>query len=118
MRTAGPTETPNAFRARINAAVEREDAKTDTTDPFWLLGASNRHRGSLHSDIWRGTAAELASRAQLAVFPTIGWWRTRDRLGCANRNARYALAVSIHAPDTEVDLYTEVANRIAVSIEV
>ena len=64
-----PTETPNAFRARINAAVEREDAKTDTTDPFWLLGASNRHRGSLHSDIWRGTAAELASRAQLAVFP-------------------------------------------------
>ena len=112
-----PTETPNAFRARINAAVEREDAKTDTTDPFWLLGASNRHRGSLHSDIWRGTAAELASRAQLAVFPTIGWWRTRDRLGCANRNARYALAVSIHAPDTEVDLYTEVANRIAVSIE-
>ena len=112
-----PTETPNAFRARINAAVEREDAKTDTTDPFWLLGASNRHRGSLHSDIWRGTAAELASRAQLAVFPTIGWWRTRDRLGCANRNARYSLAVSIHAPDTEVDLYTEVANRIAVSIQ-
>ena len=112
-----PTETPNAFRARINAAVEREDAKTDTTDPFWLLGASNRHRGSLHSDIWRGTAAELASRAQLAVFPTIGWWRTRDRLGCANRNARYALAVAIRAPDTDVDLYTEVANRIAVSIE-
>ena len=112
-----PTETPNAFRARINAAVEREEATTDTTDPFWVLGASNRHRGSLHSDIWRGTAAELASRAQIAVFPTIGWWRTRDRLGCANRNARYALAVSIRAPDTDVDLYTEVANRIAVSIE-
>ena len=112
-----PTETPNTFRARINAAVEREEAKTDTTDPFWLLGASNRHRGSLHSDIWRGTAAELASRAQIAVFPTIGWWRTRDRLGCANRNARYALAVSIRAPDTDIDLYTEVANRIAVSIE-
>ena len=112
-----PTETPNAFRARINAAVEREDPKTDTTDPFWLLGATNRHRGSLHSDIWRGTAAELASRAQIAVFPTIGWWRTRDRLGCANRNARYALAVSIRAPDTDIDLYTEVANRIAVSIE-
>lgn len=64
-----------------------------------------------------GNAAELASRAQIAVFPTIGWWRTRPRLGCANRTARYALAVSIRAPETDVDLYTEVANQIAVSIE-
>ena len=112
-----PTETSNAFRARINAAVEREGPNTGTSDPHWLLGANNRHRGSLHSDIWRGTAAELASRAQVAVFPTNGWWRTRDRLGCANRTARYALAVSIHAPESDVDLYTEVANLIAVSIE-
>ena len=112
-----PTETANAFRARINAAVGREGPNTGTSDPHWLLGANNRHRGSLHSDIWRGAAAELASRAQVAVFPTIGWWRTRDRLGCANRTARYALAVSIRAPDTDVDLYTEVANQVAVSIE-
>ena len=111
-----PTETPTAFRARVNAAVEREQP-SNTSDSFWLLGANNRHRGSLHSDIWRGTAAELASRAQIAVFPTLGWWRTRDRLGCANRSARYALTISIRAPDTEVDLYTEVTNRIAVSIE-
>ena len=112
-----PTETSNAFRARINAAVERQGPDPATSDPHWLLGATNRHRGSLHSDIWRGTAAELASRAQVAVFPTIGWWRTRDRLGCANRTARYALAVSIRAPDTDVDLYTEVANEVAVSIQ-
>ena len=112
-----PTETPGSFRARINAAVERQGANPATSDPHWLLGTDTRHRGSLHSDIWRGTAAELASRAQVAVFPTIGWWRTRDRLGCANRTARYALAVSIRAPDTDVDLYTEVANQIAVSVE-
>lgn len=112
-----PTETPNAFRARINAAVERADANTGTSDTHWTLGANNRHRGSLHSDTWRGTAAELASRAQVAVFPTIGWWRTRDRLGCVDRSARYALAVSIRAPDTDVDLYTEVANQVAISIE-
>ena len=112
-----PTETLDAFRARITAAVEREQPNIGTTDPHWLLGANNRHQGSLHSDTWRGTAAELASRGQIAVFPTIGWWRTRDRLGCANRTTRYALTVSIHAPDIDVDLYTEVANRIAVSIE-
>ena len=112
-----PTETINAFRARINAAVEREGPNTGSSDPHWLLGIDNRHRGSLHSDIWRGTAAELASRAHVAVFPTIGWWRTRERLGCVDRSARYALVLSIRAPDSDVDLYTEVANQVAVSIE-
>ena len=111
-----PAETPDAFRARINAAVKRDEARTDTEDPFWLLGARSRHRGSLHSDIWRGSAADLASRAQIAIFPAMGWWRTRDRLGCANRHARYALAVSIRAPDVNVDLYSEVASQIEVSI--
>ena len=111
-----PTESRQAFRTRINAAVGCEGA-TDSSDPHWLLGTGNRHRGSLHSDIWRGSAAELASRELVAIFPTIGWWRTRHRLGCANRTARYALAVSIRAPDTDVDLYTEVANQIAVAIE-
>lgn len=112
-----PTESPNAFRSRVNAAAEQEENSTGTSDPHWLLGPSNRHRGSLHSDFWRGTGAELASRALVAVFPTNGWWRTRDRLGCANRNARYALAVSIRTPDSDVDLYTEVASQIEVSIE-
>ena len=112
-----PTETTNTFRARINAAVEREGSNTGSSDPHWLLGIDNRHRGSLHSDIWRGTAAELASRAHVAVFPTSGWWRTRERLACVNRSARYTLAVSIRAPDSDADLYTEVANEIAVSIQ-
>ncbi len=112
-----PTETTADFRARINATVERERPNTGTSDSRWLLGAKHRHRGSLHSDVWNGTAAELASRAKVAVFPTTGWWRTRHGLGCANRTARYALVVGIRAPDSSVDLYTEVANRIAVSIE-
>ena len=112
-----PTETLNMFQARVNAAMEREEPII-TSDPLWLLGINNRHRGSLHSDIWRGTAAELASRAQIAVFPhhrLVAY--PRPGSGCVNRNARYSLVVSIRAPDTEVDLYTEVANRIAVSIE-
>ena len=112
-----PTETTVAFRARVNATVERQGSSIDTVDPYWLVGTQNRHRGSLHSDIWRGTGAELASRAVIAIYPTIGWWRTRDRLGCANRSARYALVVSIRAPDTDVNLYTEVSNQVAVSIQ-
>ena len=56
-----PTETPNAFRARINAAAEQTGHNAGSPDSHWLLGTTNRHRGSLHSDIWRGTAADLAS---------------------------------------------------------
>ena len=111
-----PDESLDAFRARVNAAAEQGETTSGTKDPFWLLGTNKRHRGSLHSDIWRGAAADLASRAQIAVFPAMGWWRTRHRLGCANRHARYALAVSIRAPDINVDLYSEVASQIEVSI--
>ena len=32
--------------------------RTDS-DPAWLIGTRGRHRGSLHGDIWRGTAADL-----------------------------------------------------------
>ena len=112
-----PSETSTVFLARVNAAVQRPDRMNRTADSDWTLGPMNRTTGSLHSDIWRGTAAELASRAQVAVFPTIGWWHTRQKLGCANRIARYALTLSIHAPETNVDLLTEVANELRVSVE-
>ena len=35
-----PTETSNAFRAPINAAVERQGPDPATSDPRWLLGAT------------------------------------------------------------------------------
>ncbi len=37
-------------------------------------------RGSIHSDAWTGTAAQLASSNLLVVYPVTGWWRyRRDR---------------------------------------
>ena len=111
-----PTESIRAFRARVNAAAEAQASSSTPDDPHWLIGVRNRHRGSLHGDIWKGSAAELASRANIAVFPTQGWWRLRHALGCVNRTVRYALVVSIRAPDIDVDLYTEVANLVAVSV--
>ena len=53
--------TTEDFVARINAAAERDDDSDpiDSKDPGWILGVGKRHRGSLHQDIWRGTAAEL-----------------------------------------------------------
>jgi hypothetical protein len=115
-----PHESEDDFRARINAAArdEEEGTRAAGDDPGWLIGKQNRHKGSLHSDIWRGSAADLASRGILAVYPALGWWKTRPRLERYEKAARYSLIVSIHAPETEVDLYTAISNQIAVPITI
>lgn len=115
-----PWESDDDFRARINAAArdEEEGTRFGGDDPNWIVGKQNRHKGSLHSDIWHGTAADLASRGTLAVYPALGWWKTRPRLERHDREVRYALIVSIRAPEVDVDLYTAIANQIAIPVEV
>lgn len=107
--------TTDDFVARINAAAEREDDgdPIDPRDPNWILGDRQRHRGSLHKDIWRGTAAELANRGFIAVYPAKGWWRTRPAQERYDLPARYSLIVSIRTPETDVDLYTPIAQQVA-----
>ena len=116
-----PTESADEFRRRINLAARDEDEGTrrkSDGDPAWLIGTQGRHRGSLHSDLWRGTAADLASRGNIAVYPTAGWWKTRPAMERYDQTARYSLIISIKAPEVDVDLYTEVANLIASAVEV
>lgn len=116
-----PTESTDEFRRRINRAARDEDEGTHRSsgdDPAWLIGTQGRHRGSLHGDIWRGPAADLASREVIAVFPTAGWWKTRQALERYDQSARYTLVVSIRAPEVDADLYTEVANLIASAVEI
>ena len=110
-----PLEEVDEFRARINVRARDLDdtGRGDSNDPNWLIGTNERHKGSLHSDIWRGSASDLAERGVLAIYPVAGWWKTRKKLGRYNNRVRYALLVSIHAPDVDVDLYTPVANSIA-----
>jgi hypothetical protein len=107
--------TTDDFVARINAAAEREDDgdPIDPRDPDWILGDRQRHRGSLHQDIWRGTAAALANRGFIAVYPAKGWWRTRPAQERYDLPARYSLIVSIRTPETDVDLYTPIAQQVA-----
>ena len=115
-----PLESVAEFRQRVNLAArdEREvNIRTSGSDPAWKIGAQGRHRGSLHGDIWDGTAADLASRGVIAVYPTSGWWKTRQALERYDKAARYALIVSITTPDVNVDLCTEVANQIAIEID-
>jgi hypothetical protein len=110
-----PLEEVDEFRARINVRARDLDdtGRGDSNDPNWLIGTNERHKGSLHSDIWQGSASDLAERGVLAIYPVAGWWKTRKKLGRYNNRVRYALLVSIHAPDVDVDLYTPVANSIA-----
>ncbi len=107
--------TTEDFVARINAAAERDDDgdPIDPKDPDWILGDRQRHRGSLHQDIWQGSAAELASRGFIAVYPAKGWWRTRQAQERYDLPARYSLIVSIRTPETNVDLYTPIAQQVA-----
>lgn len=106
----------NDFVARVNAAAQRADDNdpVNPSDPDWLLGERQRHRGSLHHDVWKGTAAELASRGFIAVYPSIGWWRTRPRLERYGLPARYSLVVSIRTQQTEVDIYNAIAQKVPV----
>jgi hypothetical protein len=114
-----PTENDTEFRKRINkAARAQEEGKTSDSDTKdWLLGTL-RDRGSIHSDRWTGTAADLASRGLVAVYPVIGWWRERHQLGKWNKQARYSLIVTIKTPETAMDIYTEVANKVKIPIKV
>lgn len=110
-----PLESLPDFRRRINAAAQADDdtggqSLGDRLD--WIVGPKLRHRGSLHSDRWEGTAAELAQCENIAVYPVIGWWRERVHLGQGHRRARYALIVSIESSSTAVDIYTPVAQKI------
>jgi Subtilase family len=107
-------ESEENFLARINAAAAMEENGQHTThqDPGWWLGGLQRHKGSLHQDVWEGTAAELASRGFLAIYPAMGWWRTRPKLDRYDLPAHYSLIISIRTPKTDIDLYSAVAAKI------
>ncbi len=114
-----PGEPIDDFRKRVTKdAQDEEQGKPDSfQEPGWKLNRS-RNRGSIHSDIWTGAAADLADRHYLAVYPVGGWWKERSQLGRWKRSVRYALIVSIKTPATGIDIYTPVANMVAIPTEI
>ena len=116
-----PTETLDEFRGRINRLVREEDeeiALTSSDSKQWLLGPQLRGKGSLHSDIWRGTGSGLADRKHVAIYPVGGWWKERPQLGRGDSKVRYSLLVSVKTPRTDVDLYTPIANAVGIPVEI
>jgi hypothetical protein len=89
-----PVESLNDFRGRINKLAREEDergATTSSDSADWVLGPILRSKGSLYSDIWRGTATALAERRHIAMYPVGGWWKERPQLDRGNDKVRYAL---------------------------
>lgn len=116
-----PTESNDSFRKRVNQLALAEEEKRQPTQSDareWYFGPDLRSTGSLHTDIWTGTAADLAQRGAVAVFPVTGWWKERPERDRSNEGARYSLIVSIETPDVEVDIWTPVAAEVGIPIEV
>jgi hypothetical protein len=116
-----PLEPIAAFKKRISRAEwEESEGRPDNVaeERKWVVGPKGRTHGSIHSDWWEGTAAELAASGHVAIYPVTGWWRERPQLGRLGRKARYSLIISLETPNEEVDLYHAIENMASVSAEV
>ncbi|MEW6280005.1 MAG: S8 family peptidase [Candidatus Eremiobacterota bacterium] len=125
-----PEKTLEQFIQRINSAnleeVSQEVERSRSDIGRWTLG-SLRDRGSIHSDRWSGTAAELASRGFLAVFPVKGWWAELKSQARYNHDARYSLMLTLSTAEeevfvegsrVEVDLYSPIQVQVQQLIEI
>lgn len=111
-------ESPESFAGRVSSDMQEDDYEKEGKERDWLLGDKLRNKGSIHKDIWEGTAADLATRNVIAIHPVGGWWKNRKKLGRYNESVRYSLIVTIEAPDNDVDIYNVVKNQIAVPISI
>lgn len=98
-----------------NESLDSATMERMTGNDRWALGADNVFKGSIHSNYWTGTAAEIASCNRLAIYPQAsGWWKQLKRQGKHNSRLRYSLIVSIETPENSTDIYTPIATRVAV----
>ncbi|MFT4547956.1 MAG: hypothetical protein ACI9UA_003011 [Pseudoalteromonas tetraodonis] len=111
----GAGEDEESFVQRINRKARDDDEHpgTEGASDHWMLGES-RNVGSIHSDVWSGTAAQLANTNLIVVHPSVGWWRERPHLGKFDKQARYSLIVSFSLPGKEIDIYTPVAVQLGI----
>lgn len=110
-------EIEKSFKSINKAVISEDEEETLTSSNVnWLLG-QQRNVGSIHSDTWEGTAAELATSNLIGVFPAIGWWRERKWLGKVENTMRYSLIVSL-STEADVDLYTPIYTKIQSEITI
>ncbi|MCY4298117.1 MAG: S8 family peptidase [Flavobacteriaceae bacterium] len=109
-------ESIEKFKERVNKKARKESESETYGVESWILGNKVRNKGAIHKDIWKGTASDLATRNQIAVFPINGWWKTRKKLRRYNNRIRYSLILSIDTTETNIDLYTPILNQIEIKM--
>jgi Subtilase family len=108
------TETHARFKSRISASQARDGTEPEGEKSYWLLGPKAVQAGSLHCDLWRGPAIELAGHDAIPIYPVGGWWKSHVGQNRVTDKARYSLVISISAPGQRVDLYSEIAALVEV----
>ena len=114
-----PTEDFGTFKRRMSAAANDSDdtESVDGTSEDWSIRESIRSKGSVKKDFLETNGADLSTRKYLAVYPKSGWYKSRKKLEKYNDSVRYSLIVTIETEDTNIDIYTPVANLIAAQVE-
>lgn len=120
------TESDDDFRRRLSALEDEDEGRVENDEEDedddvvgqsgkpkapasrWLIGPKAVSAGSLHCDIWRGKASELAAHDMIAVRPVTGWWKTHVGQKRFADKGRYALIMSVDANGQPVDLHSEV----------
>ncbi|MER9225781.1 S8 family peptidase [Mesorhizobium sp. M0664] len=120
-------ETHEEFRERLSRPEEEPGDgakekligadKTPLEPSRWLLGPKAVQAGSLHCDLWRGYAVDLASHDQIAITPVGGWWKSHLGQKRGAEKARYSLAVSITTEGKEIDLYAEIDAEVQAHVD-
>ncbi len=113
-------ESRDEFRKRINKNARDDDEEYTSTggdNSGWFLRSQLREKGSIHSDIWKGTAANLVTKNFIAIYPVGGWWKELKRQEKWNSIANYSLIISIKSSESEIDIYTPIENQVVIPIE-
>ena len=115
-------ESDEQFKKRVNKNFRAEDEGSNSSSRIkeWRLGYDERNRGSIHSDVWTGSGAELLNRGLIAVYPVSGWWRYNKSPDRIDQKIRYSLVVSIETDETEIDVdfYSAIEQQLTPEITV
>lgn len=122
-RVSDPGQTRDDLVSAVSAAAqeppeegqEAVEAARFPRDPRWQIGPQAATRGSLHSDLWIGTAAEAADMRHIAIYPMTGWWKTRPGQGRVEATQPYSLIVTVESLTEDLDLYAEIAAAVAIA---
>lgn len=115
----GPHESRREFENRIKCYTEEGEERGPRDSALadrWHIGINNRNQGSIISDSFVTTGAEMAGCGIIAVYPSGGWFKNKPEN--LDIEIPYSLVVTLEGPEEEVHLYNEVENTIAHRVQV